>query len=196
MSVLVYIENTVGELKKSAYEAASYAKDLADQLNTDVVALSIGNVGKETLQKLGNYGIPKVLHTNTEKLSTFVNQAYASVIAVAAQQEKASVVIISNTFSGKALAPRVAAKLQAGLISGAITLPVIQGDSLEVKRTAFSNKAIASVRVQSPIKLLTINPNVYAAKESPVSSQIVDYLPELAETDFGIVVKEIVRATD
>lgn len=196
MSVLVYIENTAGQLKKSAYEAASYAKDIANQLNTDLIALSIGNVSNDELQKLGNYGVTKVLHTSTEKLSTFVNQAYASVIAAAVRQENADIVILSNTFSGKALAPRVAAKLEAGLVTGAIASPTFQGDTMEVKRTAFSNKAIASVTLKSAIKVITINPNVYPAKESAGAIQIVDYVPELASTDFGTVVKEIVRATD
>lgn len=196
MSVLVYIENTAGELKKSAFEAVSYAKDIADKLNTELVALSIGKVSNDALQALGNYGATKILNADTDKLSSFVNQAYASIIAAAAKQENASALVISNTFSGKALAPRVAAKLEAGLASGVIELPTIEGDIWEVKRTAFSNKAISTVQLQAAIKIFTVNPNVYAAKEVGGNAQIVDFVPSLAESDFGTVVQDIVRATD
>lgn len=196
MSVLVYIENTAGELKKSAFEAVSYAKDIADKLNTELVALSIGKVSNDALQALGNYGATKILNADTDKLSSFVNQAYASIIAAAAKQEGASALVISNTFSGKALAPRVAAKLEAGLASGVIELPTIEGDIWEVKRTAFSNKAISTVQLQAAIKIFTVNPNVYAAKEVGGNAQIVDFVPSLAESDFGTVVQDIVRATD
>lgn len=196
MSVLVYIENTAGELKKSAFEAVSYAKDIADKLNTELVALSIGKVSNDALQALGNYGATKILNADTDKLSSFVNQAYASIIAAAAKQEGASALVISNTFSGKALAPRVAAKLEAGLASGVIELPTIEGDIWEVKRTAFSNKAISTVQLQAAIKIFTVNPNVYPAKEVGGNAQIVDFVPSLAESDFGTVVQDIVRATD
>ena len=196
MSVLVYIENTAGRLKKSAFEAASYAKDIASQSGTSVVALSIGKVDPDELQKLGQYGIPKVWDANTEKLSAFVNQAYASIIADVAQQENADIIVISNTFSGKALAPRVAAKLKAGLVSGAIDLPTLHGTTAEVKKATFSNKAIASVSVQSATKVITVNANVYPAKEQSVQVQIEAYTGNVSDSDFGTMVKDIVRATD
>lgn len=196
MSILVYIENTAGELKKSAFEAVSYARDIAEKLNTELVALSIGQVSNDVLQSLGEYGATKVLNANTDKLSSFVNQAYASIIAAAAKQENATAIVISNTFSGKALAPRVAAKLEAGLASGVIDLPDFQGDTWEVKRTTFSNKAISTVQIHAPTKVLTINPNVYPAKQVSGNAQIVDFVPSLADSDFGTMVQDIVRATD
>lgn len=196
MSILVYIENTAGELKKSAFEAVSYARDIAEKLNTELVALSIGQVSNDVLQSLGEYGASKVLNADTDKLSSFVNQAYASIIAAAAKQENATAIVISNTFSGKALAPRVAAKLEAGLASGVIDLPAFQGDTWEVKRTAFSNKAISTVQIHAATKVLTINPNVYPAKQVAGNAQIVDFVPSLADSDFGTMVQDIVRATD
>lgn len=196
MSVLVYIENTDGQLKKSAFEVASYAKEIASVMGTEAIAIAIGGIAQEELSKLGLYGINKVLHVSNENLKSFVNQAYASIIASAAQKENANVVILSNTFSGKGLAPRIATKLEAGLVSGATGLPTINGNSLEVKKTAFSNKAIASVTVDSAIKVLTINPNAYQAKENIGSAQIENYIPEVSTQDFNTIVKDIIRATD
>ena len=59
MSVLIYIENTDGVLKKSAFEAASYGKEIANAIGTDATAISIGNVSPEEVQKLGNYVLNK-----------------------------------------------------------------------------------------------------------------------------------------
>ncbi len=196
MSVLVYIENEEGILKKSAFEAASYGKEIANLLNTEAISVIIGDIDTSELQKLGTYGISKVLHVTNENLKSFVNQAYASIIAKAAENEAASIVILSNTFSGKGLAPRVATKLEAGLVVGAKTIPTIQGDTLEVQKMAFSNKAIATVAVHSPVKVVTINPNAFAAKEIGGVAQIENFTPEIAATDFNTIVKEIVRATD
>lgn len=196
MSVLVYIENAEGTLKKSAYEAASYGKEIANLINTEAIAVTIGDIDTVELQKLGNYGISKVLHVSNENLKSFVNQAYASIIAKAVEKETASIVILSNTFSGKDLAPRIATKLTAGLVVGAINIPTIQGETLQVQKTAFSNKAIATVALKSPIKVLTINPNAFSAKEIGGAAQIENFSPEIAANDFNTLVKEIVRATD
>ncbi|MBE8719240.1 electron transfer flavoprotein subunit alpha/FixB family protein [Sphingobacterium pedocola] len=196
MSVLVYIENTEGLLKKSAFEVASYASQIANLQQTQAVAISIGDVADTELQKLENYGISKVLTVTNDNLKSFINQAYASIIAAGAQKEGADIVVLSNSFSGKGLAPRIATKLEAGLVSGAISIPTFNADSTEVKRTAFSSKAIATVTITSPIKVITLSPNAFEVEEHKVSAQIENFVPEIATTDFNTIVKEIVRATD
>ncbi|MCA5005616.1 electron transfer flavoprotein subunit alpha/FixB family protein [Sphingobacterium bovistauri] len=196
MSVLIYIENTDGQLKKSAFEVATYGKDIASQLGTEAIAISIGDIATEELSKLGAYGISKVLHITNSDLSTFVNQAYASIITAAAKQENASVVVLSNTFSGKGLAPRIATKLEAGLVVGATSAPTVSGASFEIKKSAFSNKAIATVVFDSPLKVISINPNSYPAKNTGGSASIENFTAPIGSNDFSTLVKDIIRATD
>ena len=196
MSILVYVENTDGQFKKSAFEAVSYAKAVADQSGNQVVALSIGNVEDAQLTLLGKYGASKVLNVNTEQLKSFVNQAYAAIIVDAAKSNDASVLILSNSFSGKGLAPRVAAKLNAALADGAIELPSATGENLQVKTGAFSGKAFALVELTSAIKVIALNPNSFEVKESEASATIENYSPSIDAEDFSTIVKDIIRATD
>src|SRR5689334_18645070 len=98
MSVLVYVEHADGKFKKSTFEVVSYAKAVADKLNTALTAISIGDVAQDELSSLGKYGAGKVLSVPNEKLKSFVNQAYASVIAEAAKKEGANVLVLSNSF--------------------------------------------------------------------------------------------------
>ena len=85
MPVLLYTENTDGKFKKSIFEAVTYARTVADQNNTDLIALSIGAVANDELAELSKYGADKILNVSADNLKTFVNQAYASVIAEAAK---------------------------------------------------------------------------------------------------------------
>lgn len=195
MSVLVYIEQTEGKFKKSGFEAVSYAKAIADKQNTNVVAISIGPVDEQTLKELGKYGASKVLSVNNEQLSQFVNQAYAAVLAEAAEKEQAELVILSNSFSGKGLAPRIAVKLKAGLVDGAVELPELDG-GFSVKKTAFSGKAFATVSLSSAKKVIALTPNAFGVKESPVDAVIETFAPAVKASDLTAIVKEIVRATD
>lgn len=196
MSVLVYVENAEGKFKKSIFEAVSYAKAIADQLNTSLTAISIGDVAATELENLGKYGAAKVLNVNNDKLKSFVNQAYASVIAEAAKKEGANVVVLSNSFSGKGLAPRVGVKLDAAVISGAIELPNTDGGAFTVKRTAFSSKAFATVEVSAENKVISLTPNSYKVVEVGGSTSIEDFTSENKDADFKTIIKEIVRATD
>jgi len=196
MSILVYVENTDGKFKKSAFEVVSYAKSIADNIQTDLVAISIGNVAEDELAGLGKYGASKVLNVNNEQLASFVNQAYASIIAEAVKSTGSKILVLSNSFSGKGLAPRIAAKLEAGLADGALELPTINGDKLTVKKTAFSNKAFATLELTSDIKVIALSPNAYETKETGGSANVETFVPNIDQTDFTTMVKQIVRATD
>jgi len=196
MSILVYVENTDGKFKKSAFEVVSYAKSIADDIQTDVVAISIGNVAEDELAALGRYGATKVLNVNQEQLASFVNQAYASIIAEALKSTDSKLLVLSNSFSGKGLAPRIAAKLQAGLADGALELPHITDDKLTVKKTAFSNKAFATLELSSEIKVIALNPNAYETKDVDGKAIVETFAPSIDQLDLSTVVKEIVRATD
>ncbi|QNL48985.1 electron transfer flavoprotein subunit alpha/FixB family protein [Olivibacter sp. SDN3] len=196
MSVLVFVENISGNFKKSAYEVVSYAKTIAKSVNKELVAISIGDVSEENLLNLGKYGANKILTVNADNLKSFVNQAYASIIAQAAKQEDAKIIVLSNSFSGKGLAPRIAAKLEAGLADGVVELPKIDGESFEVKKTAFSGKAFAITALRSDIKVLALNANSFEIREDAVEAAIVNFEGSPSQEDFGAVVKDIVRATD
>jgi electron transfer flavoprotein alpha subunit len=196
MSVLVYVENADGKFKKSIFEVVSYAKAVADQLNTNLIAVSIGDVSNDDLSNLGKYGASKVLNVSNDRLKTFVNQAYASVIAEAAKSEKSNVIVLANSFTGKGLAPRVAVKLQAGLADSAVDLPDTSDGKFIVKKTAFSGKAFAFVELTSEVKIIALNPNSYQVVENGSVASVEDFKPESKDSDFKTMVQEIVRATD
>lgn len=196
MNVLVYVENIEGKFKKSTFESVSYAYDIAQKTGGVLTAISIGNVQESSLAELGKYGVSKVLYVNNEQLKTFVNQAYASIIAEAAKQSGAKTVVVSNTFSGRGLAPRIAVKLEAGLADSAIEIPVIEGNKLIVRKSAFSGKAFAKVELTSDIKVISLNPNSFKVVEAPVTASIEAFQSAVKDSDMKVVLKEIVRATD
>ena len=196
MSVLIYTENAGGKFKKSIFEAVSYARAIADQTKTNLVAISIGDVSADQLITLGKYGADKVLNVSNTQLKNFVNQAYASVIAAAAKKESADIVVLSNSFSGRGLAPRIGVKLEAGVADGAVALPEISGDKFTVKKTAFSGKAFAIVQLTSANKVIALVPNSYQVVEKAAAGTVEDFTIDTKESDFKTMIKEIVRSTD
>jgi electron transfer flavoprotein alpha subunit len=195
MNVLVYIETAEGKLKKSATEVLSYGKAIAKNSGGTLTALAVGDLAPDEQNKAGRYGADKVLHVTNEKLKQFINQAYASVVAEAAKQSNASVVVISNTFNGKAMAPRVTVKLKAGMVDGAVGLPDLS-NGFKVRTSAFSGKAFADIELTSSIKVITVSPNSFKAEENQASGTVESFSPSVADSDFTALVKEIVKASD
>jgi len=195
MSVLVYTEHAEGKFKKSSFEVVSYGAAIAQQLGTNLVALSIGNVSSDELNKLAQYGASKILSVSEDAYKSFVNQAYGAVIAQAAQKEGANVVVLSASFSGKGLAPRVAVKLNAAYVDGAVSLPDTTNGFM-VRKGAFSGKAFADVSISSENKVIALMPNAYKVVENPQYPKVEAFTPVAGSNDFATMIKEIVRASD
>ena len=159
MSVLILIDHADGQIKKSSYEALSYGADTAKLLGTTAEGLLLGTV-TDNLAALGKYGITKVHQLSNDLLNHLDVKLYTAAIAEAVTTAGATVLVFSHNQTGKAVAPAVAARLTAGLVTGAIGLPDIS-DGFVVKKTVFSGKAFAQVKVLSPIKIISLNPNSY-----------------------------------
>jgi electron transfer flavoprotein alpha subunit len=171
MSVLVFLENWDGRFKKLSFELVSYASRVAGMLNTPVIALSIGNVEKSELEKLGTYGAGKIIAINGPGLEVLDNQVYTSVIAGIAEKENSKVLVLANNNTGKALAPRLSVRLKAGIGSGVSRLPV-SIDPFIIYKRAFSGNAFANVKINTDIKILTLSQNSFEIIETPVQPVI------------------------
>jgi electron transfer flavoprotein alpha subunit len=163
MSVLIYIDQTDGQIKKASIEALCYGAAVAKQLGTNAEAIILGNVTAD-IAGLGKYGVTKIHHCNNDLLNSFDAQNYTKAIADAATASGATVVVFSFGVNGKALAPRLSARLQAGLVAGAVSLPDTS-NGFTVKKSVFSGKAFANITVNSAIKIIAINPNSYKVEE-------------------------------
>lgn len=178
MSVLVFLDQSEGTIKKSSLEAASYASKVAEMMHTVAEAIVLGNV-KDDLASLGKYGIKKVHTVADPKLDNLDSQVYTKIIEQAANSIGADVIIFSNNTSGKAIAPRLSARLKAGLVAGAVGLPET-GNGFIVKKTVFSGKAFANISVTSAKKIIALNPNSYNVV---TVSDIAEVVPFAATID-------------
>ena len=192
MSILVYTENWDGKFKKLSFELVSYALAIAKEMGVSVTALSIGNVPEDELAKLGNFGASKVLNVNDNRFESLDNKVIAATVAKAA--EGAKVVLFAHNNLGKAIAPRVAVKLDAGLVSGVTALPS-SIDPFVVQKKAFTGKAFANVQVNTDVKVLTFSQNSFELVETNNNAVIESFDPGVSDGDFSTTVKETNKVT-
>lgn len=168
--VLVYIDQADGQIKKSSFEAASYGAQLAQKLGTDAEALVLG-AADDNLASLGNYGIKKVHTVSDAALNNLDASVYADIIAQAANSTNADVIVFSNNSTGKAVAPLLSVKLKAGLVSGAVALPNTE-NGFVVKKSVFSGKAFANVKINSAKKIVALNVNAFAVSTTGGTAEV------------------------
>lgn len=159
MSVLILADQADGHFKKTAFEALSYGAKVAEQLGTTAEALVLGSVS-EDIASMGKYGVTKVHHIDNEALNHVDAQVYAKVIAEAAKTTGATVIVFSQNNTGRAVVPRLAVRLKAGLVSAAVALPDTS-NGFVVRKVAFSGKAFANVAINTDIKIVSLNMNAY-----------------------------------
>ncbi|MEM1259481.1 MAG: electron transfer flavoprotein subunit alpha/FixB family protein [Bacteroidota bacterium] len=187
MSVLVYTETESGKFKKNAFEVASYAKNVADQMGASVTAIA---VNAENAEELGTYGVSKVLNVSNDQLSSFNARAYASAIAQAAEAEGSKVVILSSSADSKYLGGILAAKLNAGYVPNVVAPPESTAPFV-VKRTAFSNKGFAHTEIDAEIKMVGVSNNAFGMVENATSANSEAFTPNIGDADFGVKSVEV-----
>jgi len=194
MSVLVLVEHSQGAFKKKSLEAIQYGAHIAKEMGTTVTAVAVGSVGEAAMQELGAYGATKVLHTTDARLDNFNSRAYTRVMLTAAEKEGAKVIVGLHDTVGKAVTPRLAARLKAGLVAGAVSYPDLS-KGFVVKKNVFSGKAFAFVNITSDVKVITLMPNTYPVTKGEGSATVANLDVSFGDKDFSVKTIEVIKAS-
>jgi electron transfer flavoprotein alpha subunit len=172
MSVLIFLDQSEGHIRKNSFEAASYGAKVAELLGTSAEGIVFGKVNDD-LPSLGTYGLKKIHTVSGDAVNNLDSQVFTSGLAQAVGMLASKVVVFANNLDGKSIAPRLSAKLKAGLVSGAVALPDIS-NGFVVKKNVFSGKAFAHVSISTEIKIISLNPNSYKINKTEGSAEVVE----------------------
>jgi electron transfer flavoprotein alpha subunit len=189
MSVLVFADSSEGKFKKTAFEVVSYGKKVAEQLGSNLVAVTIN---ANNVEELYTYGAEKVISVSNDSLSTFNAKAYSSVIKQVADTQNSSVVIIDSSINGLHIAPMIAVALEAGYASNVVATPS-STSPFTVKRQAFSNKAFSNTVISTEKKVVGVAKNSYGIHENAVNGSTESF--DATITASGVQSENVERVT-
>ncbi len=194
--ILAFVESRENKIKNSGYETASTALKLANDMGCEIEVLLIGNDVSSITAELGSYGIKKVVVAEDAKLEKYSTTAYSKLVAEAAKLRGADIIVLSATAMGKDISPRVSAKLEAGLVADCTEIKA-EGGNITATRPVYAGKAFIDVKVNSPVKIFTLRPNVFkAVKVDGISAETEKVDIPLNDTDYGVQVKEVVVSNE
>lgn len=187
---LVLGEVRDGSLRNVSFEAIGAAKLAAR--GGEVVGVLIG----ENIQALGSqliqYGADRVIVVEDAKLSQYTSDGYAQALLAVINEENPDGLFIGHTAQGKDLAPKIAGKLDSGLISDVTSIEEV-GENIVFTRPIYSGKAFEKKIITDGIIFATIRPNnieplpIDESRSGDISSISVDI------TDLRTIIKDVVR---
>jgi electron transfer flavoprotein alpha subunit len=159
VTVLVFCEVQDNKLKKASREALSIGRRLAEAAGGDLAAFAndVAVAGDA-----GRYGAKKLYVANAGGYNT---ETYTALMHAAVGQSSASIVLFGGTSNGRDLAPRLAARLNAGVASDVDRLEWT-GGKLRARRPVYSGKAFATVEISGIPAIATTRINAFPAEES------------------------------
>lgn len=188
MKALVLAEAREGALRNVSFEAIAAAKQLTD----DVTAVVIGDHVQSLAQELGEYGASRVLVVEDDRLKHYTPDGYGQVLRQLIEQENPEMIVLGHTALGKDIAPKLAARLDAGLISDVVSIEGTGRDA-EFVRPIYSGKAFEKVKFKDSVMFFTIRPNNIDALARQAGASVSVETPAVESKDLAMIVKEVVR---
>jgi len=194
--ILVFAEQREGNLMGVALELVGKARELADELGVDVYAALLGEDVKGICPSLIGAGADKVFLACDPLLKDYRGEAYTKVMLDIILAVKPEIVLFGATNIGRALAPRIAARLKTGLTADCTGLSIGEEKELLQTRPAFGGNIMATIACShTRPQMATVRPRVF--KKPPLNSsrsgEIIVEKVSLKEEDLTTRILKIVK---
>jgi electron transfer flavoprotein alpha subunit len=178
--ILTFAEQRDGALRRASLEVVSEAKRLAGSFGGTVSTVVVGPGTEGLAAELGSYGADKVHVFDDAAYDAYATESWAAAVASVIAETSPAVVLFPMTAMGRDLAPRVAAKADAGLASDCVTLEAKDG-KLVARRPMYAGKAFATVEWEGEPQMASLRPNVFPL-ETPDASKTAEVVKGTADT--------------
>jgi electron transfer flavoprotein alpha subunit len=190
--VLVLAELKDNKLRNVSFEAIAAAKTIAE--DGEVVSLLLGESVESLANELIQYGADRVVVVENDKLAQYNSDGYSQAVLAVIEQEDPEAIVFGHTALGKDLSPKVASKLDSGLISDVVNVEVT-GGNVVFTRPIYSGKAFEKKIVTNGLIFATVRPNNIAALEKDESRSGDVSKVDVDIKDLRTIIKEVVKKT-
>ena len=179
----ILIEFKDDKIKKTNYGVIS----LARQQGGELYALVLNAKGISYKEQLQEYGIGKIIDIASKEGPFQWNpDKWAKAIIAAMRHFGISTLCGLTSAQGKDVLPRIAAYLDAPLVMDCTGLNL---NERTVKKSQFSGKTIATIKVAGQHYIFGMRPNAIEAKPAPGEAEVIPFQANVDKED--LVVKEI-----
>ncbi|UCE03185.1 MAG: electron transfer flavoprotein subunit alpha/FixB family protein [Candidatus Latescibacterota bacterium] len=193
--ILIVGEIQGGALRKTSLEVLSAGRAVAEKSSGSVDAALVGSGIDAPARKLAAHGVA-VKQVDGSAYASYSPETYAEALTQLVRQQGYDVVLFADTSMGKDVAPRVATRLDAGLVTDVVQLDLAEDGNLRVVHPIFTGKVNAEFLLRNKaIQVLSLRPHTYPAATEDGSAAAVEKVEIGVEKQPRAVVKEVVAAS-
>ena len=196
--IWVFAEQYGGDVHPVVLELLGEGRKLAGDLGVELCALLLGDssIEKET-KKLIEYGADKVYLAMAPELKHYATLPYSSIISDMIRRYKPEIVLFGATTTGRDLASRIAARINAGLTADCTGLAIDKGTKLlQQTRPAFGGNIMATILCKNHRpQMSTVRPKVFkkAAPDSSRKGEVIKVTPIVDKKDLLIRILDVIK---
>lgn len=206
--IYVFVEQKDSQPAEVGYELINKARELVDgspELGYKVVGVLLGENVKDKAQDVIAHGADKVIVIDDPKLKDYSTQFYTDALTQMIEEFKPSSLLTGATVLGRDLAPRVAARINAGLTADATGIEMLTGTekvgqakvqpddvTMLVTRPTFGGNLFGTIICPTTRpQMATIRPKVFdmAQADETRSGEVVEFAPKWNEETPEVIVE-------
>lgn len=191
--MFAYAESRGGALRKPALEAVTAARQAADATGggkVHVLVMGAAGIGAATSSVLARHGADTIHVVEHDALTHYNAECAAATAAALVRSTGARVAVFSASAQGRDLAPRVAARLGAGLAAD-VTAFAVSGDAVTAHHPVYTGKLNATLRVAGAVAVVSVRPGAVSAAETAGGGEVVPASPAADPAASRVVVTEV-----
>ncbi|SHF23122.1 electron transfer flavoprotein subunit alpha/FixB family protein [Caloramator proteoclasticus] len=196
--VFVIAEQRDGNLQKVSLELLGKAREIADKLDGEVVAVLLGYEVDKLTDTLIHHGADRVILIDNINLKHYTTDAYTKAICEVAKKMNPEIIFIGATYIGRDLGPRVAARLKTGLTADCTGLDVDEETkNLLMTRPAFGGNIMATIECPNHRpQMSTVRPGVFSVPCADYErrGEVERFDVSIKEEDIKVKIEEIVKS--
>ncbi len=194
-NILVYIEQTDGQVKNVGYELLGEGRKLSDTLGQKLTAVVIGDQISHLAQDIIAGGADEVYVVESPLFKNYNTDGYTTAICEIVEQTKPYGMLLGATTDGRDLAPRVAARLKTGLCADCTGLAIDEESKLILwTRPALGGNIMATIVCpENYPQMGTVRPNVFKRPELDKNrtGEIISFASSVQESDIRTKLLEL-----
>ncbi len=197
-NIWVFAEQCENDVHPVALELLGEGRKLADDLGVELCALLLGSADIEKeIKKLIECGADKVYIATAPELKHYSTLPYSSIISGMIKQYRPEIVLFGATTTGRDLASRIAARINAGLTADCTGLAIDKETKLLLQtRPAFGGNIMATIICKNHRpQMATVRPKVFkkAVPDSSRKGQIIKVPAKIDQGDLLVKLVEIIK---
>ena len=195
-NVYVIAEQRDGKIMKVSYELIGKARELADDLGQEVVAVLMGSGVEAVAGDLAKAGADKVVVVDDPMLAEYVTEPYTKAVTAVIKAQDPEIVIFGASSIGRDLAPRVSARIHTGLTADCTKLEIDpETKLLNMTRPAFGGNIMATIICANHRpQMATVRPGVMQAlADCDKVGTVEKFDVEFTAEDMNVEICEVVK---